>query len=154
MKRETFDGEALYARRTEMGLTSLDVSRKIRVPVDYIDALERGDLRALPPACYTTGFIKSYCSLLGQDAAPFLAKYAAVIRPPRRGGARRPAEFGAFRASRRLADVFTWAVVCGALALGWLAYMLVVDPQIDGGEGRVEAGVFEILEPQPPLTPE
>lgn len=50
-----------------------EVSQKTRVPVCYLNSLERGDTGALPPACYTTGFLKSYAHFLGLDPVPLIA---------------------------------------------------------------------------------
>ncbi len=153
MKQNMFNGYTLAERRKEMGLTPLDVSCKIHVPVNYIEAMERGDVRALPPPCYTTGFVKSYCTLLGLDATPFLQAYAATVRPPRRGSLTLPPALQTLLRRRTFSDILTWAAICALIALGWIAYMFVVDPQGAKADNRVEAGTIEIAEPFPPLPP-
>ncbi|HOJ34621.1 MAG TPA: helix-turn-helix domain-containing protein [Candidatus Hydrogenedentes bacterium] len=152
MKQQFLGGEELRQRRIEMGFTPLDVSRKIHVPVSYIEAIERGDIRALPPVCYTTGFIKSYCNLLGLDATPFLNDYAAIVRPPRR----RSFWFNENRKlilNSKAANVLTWVAICAVLALSWVAYMFIVNPKLDDPSKHVEAGAMEIVEPFPPGVP-
>ena len=42
MSEERFPGEALRERREDLGLSTAEVFRKTRIPMGYIDSLERG----------------------------------------------------------------------------------------------------------------
>ena len=52
----------------------------------------------------------------------------------------------------------TWAAICAILVAGWLAYHVVVRPDTDGSNSRVEAGTPDVNErPLPqgnPFEPE
>jgi len=60
-------GAQLCSARESKGLTHEDVSRRIKVAVRTLVALETGNMDDLPHAVYTKGFVKSYARLLGLD---------------------------------------------------------------------------------------
>jgi cytoskeletal protein RodZ len=152
MKHNTFSGEVLQQRRLEMGLTVSEVSQKTRVPVCYLNALERGDSAALPPACYTTGFLKSYAHFLGLDPVPLIATYQGAVRPEPGRVFRRRTEDLCKRASqsRVMSSAVTWVGVCAFFALTWFAYTVVVQPRTDATAGQVEAAPARMMVPPAP----
>ena len=74
---ETFDepeptdvataGEQLRAAREEKGLSLEDVAAQTRIPRRHLESLEISDWEHLPAPTYTTGFAKSYASVVGLD---------------------------------------------------------------------------------------
>jgi hypothetical protein len=58
------DGALLKARREELGLTLEEVSRRTRIPVSHLAAIEEERLRDLPPGPYVGGWVRAYCDLL------------------------------------------------------------------------------------------
>lgn len=71
--------------REARGLALWDVYEKIRISVNNLDALEKGDFGALPPAIYARKFIRDYADFLGQDSGHLLGEYEnylASLRPP------------------------------------------------------------------------
>jgi len=105
--------------------------------------LESGDLSVLPTGCYTVGFLKSYCRFLGLAHERYVVNYVSrsqtqsmvLWRRPRSGA---PAE-------SRLGDLAAWLVVCGLVMLGWITYAVVVRPQAQREDTRVEAQTLEVL---------
>ncbi|MDI6726550.1 MAG: DUF4115 domain-containing protein [Smithellaceae bacterium] len=71
--------------REARGLSLWNVYEKIRISVNNLDALERGDFGTLPPAIYARKFIRDYADFLGQDSSRLLGEYEnylASLCPP------------------------------------------------------------------------
>ncbi len=60
-------GEALRRTRTYYGKSLEDVEKALRIRASQIDAIERGDLEALPGRVYAIGFVRSYAEYLDLD---------------------------------------------------------------------------------------
>ncbi len=60
-------GALLRKERELRGLSHEDVSRRIKVAIRTLVALEEGDVEELPHPVYTKGFIKSYARIVGLD---------------------------------------------------------------------------------------
>ena len=60
-------GEALRRTRTYYGKSLDDVEKALRIRASQIDAIERGDLEALPGRVYAIGFVRSYAEYLDLD---------------------------------------------------------------------------------------
>ncbi len=58
-------GRKLRQAREEKSLTHEQVSRELRIRVQYLKALEEGDLGVLPSAVQVRGFLRSYADFLG-----------------------------------------------------------------------------------------
>lgn len=73
---ETFTvGDCLRRRREESGLALREASRQLGIKFEYLDSLESGDYRNLPPQVYVRGFIKSYANFLGLDGGQLIKIY-------------------------------------------------------------------------------
>ena len=68
--------------RESRGLTVDRIASATRIPVHYIEALERDDLRALPARPYLRGFVAAYGRELGLDPADAVSRYFAHLGPP------------------------------------------------------------------------
>lgn len=68
-------GERLKQTRLEKHLTLEQVSQATRVRVHYLDALERGDLEALPSRVQGKGFLRLYADYLGLPVEEVLAQW-------------------------------------------------------------------------------
>jgi cytoskeletal protein RodZ len=146
MRQTTFPGEELRLRREELGLSIEDVSQKVRIPEEFVDALERGDLIRLPAPCYVRGFLRSYCQFLALDPGRYQTCYELSLGLGSRFSNRKkrspkPAE-GSW-----LSEWITWTAVCAVLLLAWITYMTVVDPRVEETDGRVQAGTVQIVVP-------
>jgi cytoskeleton protein RodZ len=145
MKAERFNGDVLRERREAMGLTLQETYHKVRVPQQYIELLEASNVRQLPPACYTTGFLRTYARFLGLDPEPLVSAYRESVEPGHRAFLQRTGELCEFTSTRRFSNLLAWAAVCGVIALCWFAYMTLVQPQ-----DTIEAAPNEIVAPAPP----
>lgn len=148
-----YTGDALKQRREELGYTLSAVYRKIHISERCLEALESGTFDALPGPAYAVGFLKTYCEFLNLDAAIFVEDYrAATARPT--GFLAMARTSGSDGIPPRWHDALTWAAICAFLALGWLAYTLVVRPEPNGPNDRVRAGTIEVVEEDPFALPE
>ena len=161
MKPLTFPGEALRDRREAQGLSLKDVYDQIHVPLQHVEALERGDIAALPVATYTVGFIVSYCECLGVAPQPYVDRYRTLCDAPvaqalpedapRFKPAPMPFTLPALPSHRPgwMADAMAWGTICGIVLLGWITYTVMLKPAtVD--DSRVEAGTQEVTAPEYP----
>lgn len=141
MRETAFPGEELRTRREELGVSVYEAFRSTRVPTRYIQAMERGDLDGMPDECYVLGFVSSYCAFLGVDRARYVDSFRACSRP---------AAVGFLRGERVLPSTWlrsaaAWLVVLAIVALTWLTYTVIFQPQADITDTRVEAGVEMVV---------
>ena len=64
--------EQLRNLREESGISLQEVADRTRIGMRHLEALERGDIQALPGTAFTRGFIRAVCSEIGCDPAPVL----------------------------------------------------------------------------------
>jgi cytoskeletal protein RodZ len=76
-------GDGLRRAREARGLTLAAVADKTRIALRHLEALERGDLEAVPAGPFGKSYIRSYAEVLGIDPAPILEAYHVQER--RRG---------------------------------------------------------------------
>lgn len=74
--------EGLRSAREARGLSVQEVSAHLKLAPRQIDAIERGDLSALPGAAFARGFVRNYARFLGVDAAPMLAQMESPAALP------------------------------------------------------------------------
>ncbi len=145
MKRLPFPGEALRAKRDDMGLTVEDVYRKLRIPVEIVEAFESGQLDSLPTMTYAIGFLRTYCVLLELDPDCYTDALRESTRPatnflglPSGGDAVvKPAWWN---------EATAWAAITAILVLGWVTYSVLVQPASDRGDSQVQADTLEFID--------
>ena len=64
-------GAELAALRLSRGASIRDVSQKLRITPEYIEAIEQGDADAFSSMTYAIGYVRSYSGYLGVSADPF-----------------------------------------------------------------------------------
>ncbi len=69
-------GETLKSQRELLGLSLDDVERHTHLRNHYLQALERGDMDALPSTVQGSGMLKNYADFLGLDPEPLLLRFA------------------------------------------------------------------------------
>ena len=98
-------GAELASARIERGTSVADVASSLHLLPAFIEAIESGDMDALPSATYVVGYVRSYAGFLGLDANDLCQRLHASlsdeqVRPEytfienkfaRRGGAGRMA---------------------------------------------------------------
>ena len=72
-------GETLSAERVAGGHSVADVSGGLRIIPAYIEAIEKGDMSALPAAPYAIGYVRTYARFLGIDADPLCERLRASL---------------------------------------------------------------------------
>lgn len=70
-----YSGASLRAVREAQSLDIATLSYELRIPKNYIEALELEDYDVLPGTTYGYGYIRSYCKFLNIDAQPYLDTY-------------------------------------------------------------------------------
>ncbi|HEY1856687.1 helix-turn-helix domain-containing protein [Acidocella sp.] len=70
-------GDGLREVRERLGWKLVDVAAALRIRLPYLEAIERGDLAALPGPAYQTGFVRSYAQILGLDSEEILRRFRA-----------------------------------------------------------------------------
>jgi cytoskeleton protein RodZ len=70
-------GLELRQVRERLGWRLMDVSAELRIRLPYLEAIERGELSALPGAAYQTGFVRTYAQALGLDGDEILRRFRA-----------------------------------------------------------------------------
>ncbi|MBS1208627.1 MAG: transcriptional regulator [Proteobacteria bacterium] len=70
---QVVDWAQLRAEREARGLSLSQVSAQLKLTPRQIEAIEHGDLSALPGAAFSRGFVRNYARFLQLDPAPFLA---------------------------------------------------------------------------------
>lgn len=73
-------GERLKHKRLEKGLSLKEVSKKTRIHLDILEALEEGRLINKAPI-YIRGFIKIYCEFLGLNPEDFITGFKKSNTP-------------------------------------------------------------------------
>jgi cytoskeleton protein RodZ len=70
-------GMELRLVRERLGWRLGDVAAELRIRLPYLEAIERGELSALPGAAYQTGFVRTYAQALGLDGDEILRRFRA-----------------------------------------------------------------------------
>lgn len=88
IKRSDPAGDILQQSRKEKNLSLQQVSKRINVPVAYLEALEAGDWEALPKGDYGRYFLRQYARFLQLNEDELLKQYpgpniAKVVQPPK-----------------------------------------------------------------------
>ena len=115
-------GKALSEARNARGQTLRDVERDTRISTKYLQALEQGDLEALPAPVYARAFMRTYAQYLGLNAANFVqhlpgAKPEPELPPLPQVG--REATYSGLSASWVIAGIVVVVLVIAGLGLFW-----------------------------------
>ncbi len=70
-------GAELRAVRERLGWSLPEVADGLRIRLPYLEAIERGDLAALPGPAYQAGFLRTYAQALGLDPEEILRRFRA-----------------------------------------------------------------------------
>jgi cytoskeletal protein RodZ len=150
----SFPGHELRARRLELSLSVDAASAGSAVPSAMITALEDATLDRLPAACYTVGFIRSYCRQIrlepeyyvsalhvalngrvnaGRDRGSIVARMLQKLPMPNLPGA--------------VSEIHAWILVIGATLIGWAAYSAVVGPGDSHNAPQAQAATIDLRLP-------
>lgn len=125
-------GGLLAAARLRAGMSLEQVSKRSRVPLPALEAIEGDDWDALPAMVYVRGFLRLYAREVGLEPAAVIEALDATLAAHDRAEetAHRRAE-SAFRSERvnRLRTRVAYAVVVSVLIAGVLLAFFSVAPQ-------------------------
>jgi transcriptional regulator with XRE-family HTH domain len=76
-------GKTLKEARSRLGLTLEEAERSTRIRTHYLEALESGELAALPSQAQARGFLRNYAEYLGLDHQAILQRYSEFISSQR-----------------------------------------------------------------------
>lgn len=76
-------GRLLLEVREQLGLSLDEVERATRIRVYHLEALERGEMDALPSPVQARGFLHNYAEFLGLDAGAITLQYAEALQSRR-----------------------------------------------------------------------
>jgi cytoskeleton protein RodZ len=68
-------GAELAQAREQRGLTLTELSRRTKIGVESLKAIERGDIKALPGGLYTRGFLRAYAREVGCNPDEIVRRY-------------------------------------------------------------------------------
>ena len=119
----------LRAAREAQGLTTTDIAARTRITIRHVQALDRGDLAALPGRPYVLGFVRNYARAVGLDGV----ELAQLARNEMDASVPRPAprmvhQFDVDDPAKTPSRLVTWvalALVVAVLAAGamfWRSY--------------------------------
>ncbi|WES29616.1 helix-turn-helix domain-containing protein [Varunaivibrio sulfuroxidans] len=72
-------GALLQASRRRAGEDLDDVANLLRISRRYLQAIEAGDMKALPGAAYALGFVRAYADHLGLDSAEVVRRFKLEV---------------------------------------------------------------------------
>ena len=75
-------GTQLRAARDRVGLSTQEVSDRLKLTVRMVEAIEAHDRRWLPTNVYLRGYVRRYAKLLGLDPEPLVAAYGVETSVP------------------------------------------------------------------------
>jgi cytoskeletal protein RodZ len=81
-------GSELAQARERCGLSLVELSRRTKIRVATLRAIERDDIDALPGGIYTRGFLRAYASEVGCDAEAIVARYRQHVEEQRENAER------------------------------------------------------------------
>jgi cytoskeletal protein RodZ len=103
-------GDFLRQARERRGMTLQDIARETKIPFRHLDALEHGNLAAVPQGIYRRAEIRAFAQTVGLDQNVALAELERALHPAPARVAQSSTQQAHVRDPRR-------AVVAGALAI-------------------------------------
>lgn len=76
-------GVELASQRARRGLSLDQAVAATRIRRRFLEALERGELEAIPVEAYLRGYLRTYAAYLGLDPGPLLERLPAAPQPSR-----------------------------------------------------------------------
>lgn len=128
-------GEQLRTAREQFALAVQDVAHQLHIRPRYVEALERGDIDALPSPLYARGYLQHYARFLGLDSAEMSRQFEAVGLAPERKSFQLPP-------MPHAKDTPSQSVIIGGVVIALLcAVYMYMSPDFSGnsaGNARVE----------------
>jgi cytoskeleton protein RodZ len=150
----SFPGHELRARRLELSLSLDKASAGCALPIAMIEALENGDLDRLPAACYTVGFIRSYCRQLGLEPEYYVGALHVAINGGSSVKKQRGSTIGDLLQRLPIPtlpgispEFQAWGLVIVVTLVGWAAYSAVFNPAAPHSAPQAQAATIDLRLP-------
>lgn len=139
MSHYTHLGAHLKSLREHYELDVPQVAAHLHIRPKYIEAIETGDMSALPGKVYTQGYIQAYAEFLGLDAATVLRDYAGL------SGIGSAGQFRIVEPTRQ-AGMPAWRLIVAAAGTLLLLYVLI---DALGKDTQMQAPLQSRIQPVP-----
>lgn len=141
--------------RESRGMTLAHCARDLSIPETTLAAFERGDIAGLPPECFATGFLRTYCRYLGICEESHLQSLRKSFCDAAAEGDSRANRFLA-RIRKRLPalrlplppEIISWGVITAIILSAWVGYTLLVRPEADATATQASAATLELRLPE------
>ena len=150
-----YNGTHLSDTREAKGITLSAASRCLSIPKSTLEALENSRLEALPPDCFTTGFLRSYCRFLELPTEDFVGAYQTALRSSKidtRAVGHRIGGIIAEKFAKLIPplppELISWGAVTLVVLFAWLAYSAVFQPQARTDDTRASAAIHDLRLPE------
>ncbi len=74
-------GEYLKKEREKRQISLRKVADETKIPIRYLEAMERGEVELIPGEVYLKGFLRSYAEEIGLDGGAVLERYRERTQP-------------------------------------------------------------------------
>lgn len=75
-------GDLLRQRRKELNMSLKDIESGTSIRLNYLQAIEEGQMEKLISPIYAQGFAKQYASFLGLDGERLVAEHQEIFKRP------------------------------------------------------------------------
>lgn len=106
--------KTLSDRRAQRSLSLEKVTQAIKIRMQYLQAIERGEWSELPGEVYVRGFIRRYAQYLGLDGEKLIAPYIKMNESPSSEKKEEPTQPG----SESSRTQWIWVVLAGIFLIG------------------------------------
>ncbi|UOB21439.1 helix-turn-helix domain-containing protein [Macrococcus armenti] len=72
-------GQKLRSKRESLGMTLIDLEKKIKIQKKYIEMIEKNDFNRLPNPDYTRGFIEKYASAVNLNGSELIQQHESEL---------------------------------------------------------------------------
>lgn len=143
-------GETLKDTRIKQGFTLRDVSMTLRIPEDYLSAIESLEIHRLPSIGYVLGYVRAYAKHLNIDPELAVTSYKSDSQIPTNKGLRNQPHFVPKR-NIRLPHGFIAATLAVSLAAG-LTFWYSFDTEQKGTTTPTASASVQSNPTQPPAS--
>ncbi len=150
-------GERLRAAREKKKLSLEDVAAQTRIPRRHLESLETSEWDKLPAPTYTTGFAKSYATVVGLDRVEIGESLRAEMGGQRLAATPAPEVFEPADPARTMPKWLVFGAIAAVLVLvlvmSWLNERSLTEPEEEANVAAVEAPAPVQAAPQPQAQP-
>ena len=111
-------GQRLSEARRRRNLTVADIARTTKIPVRYLEAIERDDIERMPPGFFVRAFVRTYASEVGVNPSDVLDPIEESTEESEPDVSMPPATASAPASMRAWLFIMSFAAVCAIYYAG------------------------------------